>query len=66
MYKDKLTEYGDLMTIEVFKTYVDDGFFIDYDGYGRIVKDKLMGGYVKTSRIANITDDETHIMWYNR
>lgn len=42
--------------------------FIDYDGFGYPVKDKLADPYIeiKPSKRKLIPKDATHIVWYNR
>lgn len=62
-YNQPLTNYGHLMTIEEFKGFL----FIDYDGHGHPVKDnKMSGHYIKPSKLDQIPEDATHIMWYNK
>ena len=58
----------DVYTVEEFKKCVSNGAFIDYDGFGYPVKDKLADGSITIipSRVKNIPDDATHIVWYNR
>lgn len=58
----------DVYTIEEFRGFVKDGAFIDYDGDGHPVKDKLADWriYIKPSNLSNIPIDATHIVWFNR
>ena len=58
----------DVYTIEEFLNCVKCGAFIDYDGFGFPVKDKLADESieVKPSKIDKIPKDATHIVWYNR
>lgn len=58
----------DVYTVAEFRERCDSGSFIDYDGHGYPVKDKLADEsvIVKPSRIGEIPDDATHIVWYNR
>ena len=58
----------DVYTIEEFKEYCDTGAFIDYDGFGYPVKDKLSDPsiFIKPSRLDLIPKDATHIIWFNR
>jgi len=62
-------KYGDIMSVEEFITSVKDGWFIDYDGYGRYVKDG------KESNITILPSDVEHnsvrkdfdkVIWFNR
>lgn len=75
LYGDIIMQYdekvdidsGDLMTVEEFKKCVKGGFFIDYDGYGNPVKNnKLMQLDIYPSKLRDIPNDATHIIWYNR
>ena len=62
---------ADLLTAKDFKNAVKYGMFIDYDGYGRPVKE-INGVLLCTreticpSRIKEFPEDATHIEWYNR
>lgn len=58
----------DVYTIKEFIACVKSGGFIDYDGHGHPVKNKKADGsiHVKPSRLIEIPDDATHIVWYNR
>jgi hypothetical protein len=58
----------DVYTVEEFLKICDDGMFIDYDGYGHPVKDKMADESicVKPSQREQIPKDATHIVWYNR
>ena len=57
-----------VIIIEEFIAQVKMGAFIDYDGFGYPVKDKLADEsiVIKPSRIDQIPKDATHIVWYNR
>lgn len=62
---------GHLMKIEHWKLSCEDGGFIDYDGFGDLVKDEqLMGIFRRPSDVTHngrpIPEDATHILWYNR
>ncbi len=71
---DKTNLYGcgpkgdDVYTVEEFKACVKSGAFIDYDGFGHPVKNKLANRfiYVRPSKLGRIPKDATHIVWYNR
>ena len=58
----------DVYTVEEFKAYCENGSFIDYDGYGHPVKDKLADESIniKPSKLENIPENATHIIWFNR
>jgi hypothetical protein len=59
----------DVYTVEEFLDHCDNGSFIDYDGFGFPVKDKLSDEsiWVKPSNAKEtIPKDATHIVWYNR
>ena len=80
MYSEKVKftktgQYGcgpigedDVYTVEEFKELAKDGAFIDYDGHGYPVKDKLADRsiMIRPSKVKNIPSDATHIVWYNR
>lgn len=67
MYNRELPTYGDLISVQDFKEYVRTKMFIDYDGHGNPVKNNLMSNQViKPSRIYEIPEDATHIMWFNK
>lgn len=68
-YTINLSEYsfGDLMTVEEFKSCVKSGGFIDYDGSGNAVKDGMLDRRdIFPSAVKTIPEDATHINWYNR
>lgn len=58
----------DVYTVEEFKQFCADGMFIDYDGFGEPVKDKLADPdiWIKPSQLHLIPADATHIVWYNK
>ena len=61
--------YGDdVYTISEFKSHVEDGSFIDYDGFGYPVKDSLADKsiVIQPSTVDKIPADATHIVWYNK
>ncbi len=58
---------GDLMPVSEFLEACEDGFFIDYDGYGYPVKDnKYHKLQIYPSCAFLIPSEATHIMWFNR
>lgn len=60
--------FGDVMTVALFREYVESGMFIDYDGCGHPMKDGLEAPEVSVSptAVCLIPLDATHICWYNR
>lgn len=58
----------DVYTIDEFKEMCELGAFIDYDGFGNPVKDRLADVeiWIKPSQLNKIPADATHIVWYNR
>ena len=79
MYTEKVkftdtNQYGygpdneDVYTVEEFKYCVGVGAFIDYDGFGYPVKDKMSDPSItiKPSEINRIPLEATHIIWFNR
>lgn len=65
----ELPEYGDVMSLEQFIGYVESGGFIDYDGFGRYVKDDKESDiniYPSDVKNGSIRKDFDTIIWYNR
>ena len=58
----------DVYTIKEFIENCESGGFIDYDGFGYPVKDSKACTQIiiKPSRVAEIPEDATHIIWFNR
>jgi hypothetical protein len=60
----------DVYTIAEWLEHVRDGSFIDYDGYGHLVKDgKADPQWIRPSMVEDETFnpfDATHIVWLNR
>ena len=67
-YKDSLPDYGDLMTVDEFKKAVACGAFVDCDGYGHPSNNNLVDHniHIFPSQVADIPNDATHIVWFNR
>lgn len=59
--------HDDVYTIEEFKECCDTGAFVDYDGYGYPVRNKLANRsiLVKPSDLKSIPECATHIVWFN-
>lgn len=68
--KEKITEYDDLYTKDDFIMLVNEGCFIDYDGYGRYSDGIYVfrGGIVYPSDITTKgwNNKFSHIVWYNK
>lgn len=71
----KTNQYGcgpndedDVYTVEEFRERCQNKSFVDYDGYGHPVRDKLADEsiYIYPSRTEEIPKDATHIVWFNR
>ncbi len=65
----ELPDYGDVMKLSEFIAYVNDGWFIDYDGYGHYVKDGMESDitiYPSDVLVNKIRTDFDTIIWYNR
>ena len=62
------SDEDDVYTVEEFLEFVRDNCFIDDDGYGHPVKDKKADDSIDIwpSRVDEIPEDATHIVWYNR
>ena len=58
----------DVYTVAEFLERVKGGSFVDYDGHGYPVKDKLADRdvLVRPSSARAIPKDATHIVWHNR
>jgi hypothetical protein len=64
-----INEYAHELTVEEFKNEVENGLFIDDDGYGYYATETTKSDiYVYPSDFTeNIyRDDFTHIIWFNR
>jgi hypothetical protein len=59
---------SDVYTVEGFKSLCERHLFIDYDGFGYPVKDRLADKSITIypSRCEEIPADATHIVWFNR
>ena len=66
-YGSELDE-DDVYTIKEFKQSCESGAFIDYDGFGYPIKDKLADNkiIIRPSQLEDIPNDATHIVWYNK
>lgn len=67
-YEQDILDYGDVMTVDEFKDCCDCGGFIDYDGFGYLVKDGKMNDEIEIcpSKRHLIPKSATHICWLNR
>ena len=71
IYFKELPDYGDHMTFASFKSLVDCGAFIDYDGHGKLAtEDKASNVLVYPSNLSDpeveIPDWATHVVWFNK
>ncbi|MFA5366331.1 MAG: hypothetical protein WC333_00210 [Dehalococcoidia bacterium] len=65
----ELPDFGDVMSLDHFIECVNDGGFIDYDGYGHYVKDGKETNieiYPSDVKYASIRLEFDTIIWYNR
>lgn len=58
----------DVYTVTEFRNLCQRGSFIDYDGFGHPVRNNLADAEVviKPSRVDEIPETATHVVWYNR
>lgn len=68
MYEHRIpSSHGHIMTVNEFKQAVRDRLFIDYDGFGHPAKMTMdVTQHVVPSKVDEIPNDATHIVWYNR
>jgi hypothetical protein len=59
---------GNLLTIDEYRSCVEEGFLIDYDGSGLFVRNDVVAVRLETvpSKIREIPVWVTHILWFNR
>lgn len=65
----ELSDFGDVMSLNDFIDNVKDGWFIDYDGFGRYVKDGMESDieiYPSDIDRGSIRKDFDTIVWFNR
>ena len=65
----ELSTYGNVMTLKEFIECVEDGGFIDYDGWGNYVRDgKESNIMIKPSDVKHnsVRTDFDTIIWFNR
>lgn len=66
---EEIPDYGDVMTLIDFIGCVDDGGFIDYDGYGYYAKDNMMSNVTiipSDVKHKSIRKDFDTVVWFNR
>jgi len=66
---DELSDFGDVMSLEHFLECVNEGGFIDYDGFGRYVRDGKESNieiYPSDIQHKSVRDDFDTIIWFNR
>jgi hypothetical protein len=76
-YNEKIPNYGDVFTKKEFIRHCG-GMFTDYDGHGHpaiipkntkspFVKGRVNGRIVvKPSRVKEIPEEATHVVWFNK
>ena len=65
----ELSDYGDVISLKKFIQCVNSGGFIDYDGFGRYVKDGKESNidiYPSDVKNKSIRKDFDTIIWFNR
>jgi hypothetical protein len=62
-YKQKVSKFADLFTVEEWNESVEDGDFIDDDGSGYWVKDGMES---RDEVFSSSQEDATHVAWYNK
>jgi hypothetical protein len=66
---EEIPEYGDVMSLKDFIGCVNEGGFIDYDGYGHYAKDNMMSDIIirpSDVKHKSIRKDFDTIVWFNR
>lgn len=66
---DDIPDYADVMTLQVFIENVNDGGFIDYDGFGHYVldgKETNITIYPSDIKHGAIRQEFDSVAWYNR
>ncbi|RLA60637.1 MAG: hypothetical protein DRQ89_12495 [Epsilonproteobacteria bacterium] len=67
---DDITEYdyGDIMTLPEFLSSCKYGAFIDYDGFGHAACNGKVNSDldIRPSKLNEIPEGTTHIVWFNR
>lgn len=69
VFDDEIENGDDVMSIEEFIGSVNEGFFIDYDGFGCYTKDKKISNikvYPSDVSHNSLRKDFDTIVWYNR
>jgi hypothetical protein len=62
-------DYGSKRTLKGWLDYVENGFFIDYDGHGYLATDNQVSNIPiipSEAKAFKFPDWCTHICWYNR
>jgi hypothetical protein len=65
----ELSTFGDVMKLDEFIECCEDGSFIDYDGFGRYVKNNMESDidiYPSDVKHKSIRTDFDTIIWFNR
>jgi hypothetical protein len=65
-YNRALPGYGEKMPIDVWKQYVEDGYYMDIDGFAYACKEDMLSNRTYTpSQAAQLPLDATHVLWLN-
>lgn len=62
-YNGEIPDYAHVMTVDDFLEQAAGGMFIPYDGIGYWCKD---GKESKDGVFYTLSEDATHVAWYNR
>ena len=67
----EIPDYGNFIEIDTFIEWVEDGYIIDYDGYGYYATDEMMSNvevHPSDALDGTLEHDKifTHIVWFNR
>ena len=71
-YTEKVNpKAGDLVTVQEYRDLADSGAIMNSDGFGRAVKDGMEDDRYEVElrprkHGADIPQDATHVMWYNK
>lgn len=61
-------DLGYVFELQDYLDAVKEGLLVDYDGFGHPARGGMMNNrwYIKPSKLEQIPEDATHIVWYNR
>lgn len=64
IYDRKIPDFGDVMTVEVFRESIKNGLFTTFDGSGYFCKDNKMSRQHEVFSAPPL--DATHVCWFNK